>query len=328
MANRDFELGARLGEMVERIVASYDSLPATRHVDRTYLPNREETIELLQLILELLYPGFLGRQHLNKHNVRFHVGDLLPRIGEVAYHQINNCLCYSAESQNPGSLAGRMLDDQAEAITLSFIEDIPHIREMLAADAQAAFDGDPAAMNTDEVVLAYPGLLAISVYRVANSFHVRGVPLMPRIMTEWAHNQTGIDIHPGATIGRSFFIDHGTGVVIGETTEIGNFVKIYQGVTLGALSFPKDDRGRVIRSAKRHPTVRDNVTIYANAIVLGGETVLGKGSVIGGSVFLTSSVPPDSVVTFNPPELRFRNRSGAGPDKPAPDAGALPDYAI
>lgn len=314
--------------MVEHVVASYDTLPATRHVDRQFLPNRAETIELLQLILELLYPGFIGRQNLTRHNVRFHVGDLLPRIGEVAFHQINNCLCYAAEASNPGSLGGGTLDDQAESITLSFIEDIPHIREMLADDTQAAFDGDPAAMNTDEVVLAYPGLLAISVYRVANSFHARGVPLMPRIMTEWAHNQTGIDIHPGATIGRRFFIDHGTGVVIGETTEIGDNVKVYQGVTLGALSFPKDDRGRVIRSAKRHPTVRDNVTIYANAIVLGGETVLGTGSVIGGSVFLTSSVPPDSVVTFNPPELRFRNRSGVGPDKPAPDAGSLPDYVI
>jgi serine O-acetyltransferase len=201
---------------------------------------------------------------------------------------------------------------------------------MLAGDVQAAFDGDPAAVNFDEVILAYPGVLAISVHRLAHRLYELDVPLMPRIMSEWAHLQTGIDIHPGARVGRNFFIDHGTGVVIGETTDIGDNVKVYQGVTLGALSFPKDERGRVIREAKRHPTVEDDVTLYANAIVLGGDTVLGRGSVIGGSVFITTSVPPGSIVTFKPPELRVKPKSGKKVEKPdtKPEPVEMPDYVI
>ncbi|HSW44790.1 MAG TPA: serine acetyltransferase, partial [Phycisphaerae bacterium] len=185
---------------------------------------------------------------------------------------------------------------------------IPAVRDLLAGDVQAAYDGDPASVNTDEVILAYPGLLAVTVYRFAHELHVRGVPLIPRVMTEWAHTLTGTDIHPGAKIGRNFFIDHSTGVVIGETTEIGNSVKLYQGVTLGAMSFAKDERGQLIRGHKRHPTVKDNVTIYANATILGGETVLGEGSVIGGSVFLTGSVPPYAIVSVKSPELKIRTR--------------------
>ena len=215
-------------------------------------------------------------------------------------------------------------------MTLTFLENIPVVREILASDVQAAYDGDPAALNFDEVILAYPGLLAISVHRLAHSLYELDVPLMPRIMSEWAHAETGIDIHPGANIGPNFFIDHGTGVVIGETTDIGNHVKIYQGVTLGALSFPKDERGRLIRGSKRHPTVKDNVTIYANAIILGGETVIGEGSVVGGSVFVTSSVPPHSQVTIKPPELRLRPRSDGKPakSKEPDELETMPDYMI
>ena len=161
------------------------------------------------------------------------------------------------------------------------------MRDELILDVQAAYDGDPAASSLDEVILAYPGMLAVTVHRVAHELHVMGVPLMPRIMSEWAHSRSGADIHPGARIGRSFFIDHATGVVVGETTTIGSNVKLYQGVTLGALSIPRDERGRVIRDTKRHPTVEDGVTVYANATVLGGETVLGADSVVGGSVFVT-----------------------------------------
>ena len=179
---------------------------------------------------------------------------------------------------------------------------------MLSCDVQAAYDGDPAATGADEILLAYPGILAITVYRLAHELHIQGVPLMPRIMTEWAHSVTGADIHPGARIGRSFFIDHATGVVIGETTVIGENVKIYQGVTLGALSFAKDERGRLIRGTKRHPTIENNVVVYANATVLGGETVVGAGTEVGGSVFLTKSVPSDSVVKMKSPELRFRSK--------------------
>jgi serine O-acetyltransferase len=221
-----------------------------------------------------------------------------------------------------GSISGR-----AREVTLKFLERLPAIRAMLAGDVQAGYDGDPAALNTDEVILAYPGVLAVTVYRLAHELHVLSVPLLPRMMTEWSHATTGIDIHPGAKIGRSLFIDHGTGVVIGETAEIGDHVKIYQGVTLGALSIPRDERGRVIRSTKRHPTVKDNVTVYANAIVLGGETVLEENSVIGGSVFLTSSVPAGSTVTINPPELRVRSRNGRPGQAPA-ERVWLPDYQI
>jgi serine O-acetyltransferase len=313
MSSDDTHLGPHLGVWVRNIVASYDADPRTRHIDRVYLPNRGETVRLVRLLMELLYPGLFGRQHLTRHNVAFHVGDLLPRIYATAYQQIYRCMCYFEEERDPDDLHRAACRENARRITSGFIESIPAIRGELAHDVQAAYDGDPAAINFDEIILAYPGLLAISVYRLAHDLTLRNVPFMPRIMTEWAHSRTGIDIHPGASIGRNFFIDHGTGVVIGETTEIGDNVKVYQGVTLGALSFPKDERGRIIRGTKRHPTVRDRVTIYANAIVLGGDTVIGENAVIGGGVFLTSSIPPNSVVTFQPPELRFRNRDDAHP---------------
>jgi serine O-acetyltransferase len=293
-------------------------------------------------LLELLYPGFIGRQHLTEHNVGFHVGDLLPRIGEVTFKQVYLCMCYMAESADPDAHLENTCSDEARRTTMTFLEGIPAIREMLAGDVQASYDGDPAALNMDEVILAYPGILAISVHRLAHALYQLGVPLMPRIMSEWVHLQTGIDIHPGARIGANLFIDHGTGVVIGETTDIGDHVKIYQGVTLGALSFPKDERGRAIREVKRHPTVKDHVTLYANAIVLGGETVIGEKSVIGGSVFLTSSVPPESVVTFQPPELRVKTKNGSGAPKRSSESstdgaiekstdsesGSMPDYMI
>lgn len=330
MISEDFVIGPKLGELVERVVASYFSEPRTQHIDKIYLPDREETIQLVRDLLELLYPGFIGRQHLTRHNVAFHVGDLLPRIGEAAYRQMLMCFRYVAERSNAEGGSVSDAERDARRATLLFLEGIPGVREMLAGDVQASYDGDPAALNCDEVILAYPGLLAISVQRLAHRLYELGVPLMPRIMSEWAHLQTGIDIHPGARIGRNFFIDHGTGVVIGETTDIGDNVKIYQGVTLGALSFPKDERGRVIRGTKRHPTVRDGVTLYANAIVLGGDTVVGENSVIGGSVFVTSSVPPNSLVTFKPPELRVKSRDGAPGPKPQPasPAESMPDYMI
>jgi|CXWL01.1.fsa_nt_gi serine O-acetyltransferase len=347
----DFIIGPKLGELVERIVASYLTDARIHHIDRVYLPNRSEIVQLVRDLLELLYPGFIGRQRLTRHNVSFHVGDLLPRIGESAFRQIYQCICYvnevrGSEAGNGSALDTAAAESRAREVSLGFLEGIPAIREMLAGDVQASYDGDPAALNRDEVILAYPGILAISVQRLAHSLYKLDVPLVPRIMSEWVHSQTGIDIHPGANIGRNFFIDHGTGVVVGETTDIGNNVKLYQGVTLGALSIPKDERGRVIRATKRHPTVRDNVTIYANAIILGGNTVIGEGSTIGGSVFVTSSVPPNSVVTFTPPELRMKTKGestgGAdGRSKPQTPASkqaiepapmripdSLPDYMI
>ncbi len=317
----DFVIGSKLGDLVNRVVASYNADARTQHIGRTYLPARGEIVQLVQDLLELLFPGFVGRQHLTEHNVAFHVGDLLPRIGEAAYRQICMCLSYMDETRDPTQHDQQPTEARARGVTVDYLERIPTIRQVLAGDVQAAFDGDPAALNVDEVILAYPGLLAISVHRLAHPLYELGVPLMPRIMSEWAHNMTGIDIHPGARIGRNFFIDHGTGVVIGETTDIGNHVKIYQGVTLGALSFPKDEAGRIIREAKRHPTVEDHVTIYANATILGGTTVIGAHSAIGGSVFLTTSVPPYSTVTFAPPDPRIRSRD-------AHERRILPDYQI
>ena len=187
------------------------------------------------------------------------------------------------------------------------MEQIPEVRQLLATDVQAAYDGDPACKSLDEVIFCYPGLEAITVYRLAHRLHKLGVPLIPRIMTEWAHSRTGIDIHPGATIGQYFFIDHGTGVVIGETTEIGEWVKLYQGVTLGALSFATDADGNLVRGTKRHPTIEDHVVIYANATVLGGKTVIGHHAVIGSSVWITSSVTPHATVTMEKPRLNVRD---------------------
>lgn len=315
-----FQIGERLPGLVDRMVESYFSDERTRHIDRVYLPSRAEIICVLKLLLELAFPGYYGRQNLNRHNVRYHVGELLPRVGEKLYDQIFQALCYQEEvnSKQPGN-CGDPCSQKPYELTLQFLERIPAIRDLLAGDVQAAYDGDPAAVNTDEVILAYPGLLAIAIYRFAHELFNMGVPLIPRIMTEWAHQMTGVDIHPGARIGRNFFIDHATGVVIGETCDIGNNVKLYQGVTLGALSFPKDERGRLIRGSKRHPTVNDRVTIYANATVLGGETVLGESSMVGASVFLTSSIPDNAMVRMKDPELRVRKMRAPGEEEREPD---------
>jgi serine O-acetyltransferase len=194
----------------------------------------------------------------------------------------------------------------------------PKIRRLLALDVQAAFDGDPAAKSLDEIIFSYPGLEAITVFRIAHELFTMKVPLLPRMMTEYAHGVTGIDIHPGATVGESFFIDHGTGVVIGETTEIGNRVRLYQGVTLGAYRFPKDEEGQLIRDRKRHPTLGDDVTIYSGATILGAEAVIGEGSVVGGNVWLTEAVPPGSVVTIESPKLVYRDKDGKEGGKRAP----------
>jgi len=307
-----FQMGDRLPSLVERIVESYKADARTRHIDRAYLPSRREITDIIELLLELAYPGYYGRQNLTLHNVSFHVGELLPRIGQKLFRQIYHCLCYGEELAGNGRGGPKACDARARELTLQYLEKIPELREIISGDVQAAYDGDPAAVNTDEVILAYPGVLAVTVYRFAHVLHEMGVPLMPRIMTEWAHSMTGVDIHPGAKIGRNFFIDHATGVVIGETTEIGDNVKLYQGVTLGALSFPKDERGRLIRGHKRHPTVEDGVTVYANATVLGGATRLGRNSVVGGSVFLTRSIPPDCYVSLSPPSLRMRPRGQTG----------------
>ena len=302
-------MSADLPGLVAGMLGSYRRDPRAQHLNRRFLPSRDEILTIVKLLLELFYPGYFGRQDLTDENLGFHVGTLLSTLRAKLEEQVETCLCFAEECEGRGDHA---CADEARRVTAAFLERLPAVRDALVLDVQAAYDGDPAASSLDEVILAYPGLLAVTVHRVAHELHVMGVPLMPRIMSEWAHSRSGTDIHPGARIGRSFFIDHATGVVVGETTTIGSNVKLYQGVTLGALSIPKDERGRVIRDTKRHPTVEDGVTIYANATVLGGHTVIGEDSVVGGSVFVTESVPASTRVALRPPEMTVRAKADAG----------------
>ncbi|HTJ81909.1 MAG TPA: serine acetyltransferase, partial [Polyangiaceae bacterium] len=277
-----------------------------------FLPSKDEIIAIVRLFFELLYPGYFGRQDLTDEMLAYHVGALVSTLRDKLAKQIELCLCHAAEC---GDIVASCSDEALRLANL-MLSRVPALRRVLISDAQAAMDGDPAASGLHEIILSYPGFQAVTIFRIAHELHTMGVPLLPRIMTEWAHAQTGADIHPGANIGPSFFIDHATGVVIGETSRIGEFVKLYQGVTLGALSHPKDEQGRVIRGTKRHPTVEDGVTVYANATVLGGATTLGSASVVGGSVFLTKSVPPGSRVAMKSPELNVRTTEPPPADEP------------
>ena len=299
-----------LDSLSQALLQSYLGDPRAQRIAHRYLPSREAIVEILESVLDLMYPGYFGRQDLNRDNLSAHVANSVAALAPKIEHEIEHCLCYGQERDSARDGVGNCAP-RARELTQVFLRRLPEIRGLLVRDVQAAFDGDPAAGDLDEIILAYPGLLAVSVYRIAHALYDLGVPMMARIMTEWAHSKTGCDIHPGAKIGAAFFIDHATGVVIGETTEIGEGVKLYQGVTLGALSFPRDASGAIIRGKKRHPTVENGATLYANATVLGGQTVVGEDSVIGGSVFLTRSVPARSRVSLKEPELRVATRDGA-----------------
>jgi serine O-acetyltransferase len=294
-----------LDKLTQEILDSYAADKRTQRIGERALPSRGRIVEIVGQLRELLFPGYFGAKELTEENVRYHLGNLLVRLEADLADQINHCLCTARGSD--GAAGSDDCGRQAVGTAREFLSRVPKVRAMLAADAQAAFDGDPAAKSIDEVIYCYPGFYAMTVYRVAHELLELGVPLMPRIMTEYAHSVTGADIHPGARIGRSFFIDHSTGVVIGETTRIGDNVKLYQGVTLGAMSFPKDERGRLIKGLQRHPTIEDNVTIYANATILGGETTIGAGAVVGGNTFITESVTAGSTVASETPKLRVRN---------------------
>jgi serine O-acetyltransferase len=304
-----------LEELTEEFLDSYAGDERARRISHRYLPSREAIVEILEGVLDLMYPGYFGRRDLSSENLRAYVAESLAVLAPKLEREMEHCLCYGRERDAARAEAGRPefreCAPRAHELAEIFLGRLPEIRSLLIRDVQAAYDGDPAATNLDEVILAYHGVLAVSVYRIAHALYDLGVPMMARIMTEWAHSKTGADIHPGANIGPAFFIDHATGVVVGETTHIGEGVKLYQGVTLGALSFPRDAAGHIIRGKKRHPTVESGSTLYANATVLGGETVVGADSVIGGSVFLTRSVPPRSRVSLKEPELRVLTRDGA-----------------
>ena len=300
-------LNDHLPTVIENLTDSIVGQKGLQHLNRVYLPNRDRIIEAIGLLRQLMFPGYFGRQGLTSTNIKIRVGELILELAEVLYEQVRFCLRY--RENLAGNITGddrcAVCDREAQRIVKAFFDRLTAVRAMLALDVQAAFDGDPAAKNVDETIYCYPGLFAISVQRLAHELHQLEVPLLPRIITEYAHSQTGIDIHPGAKLGPSLFIDHGTGVVIGETTEIGKNVKIYQGVTLGALA---PAYGQMLRGTKRHPTIEDDVTIYAGATILGGETIIGRGSVIGGNVFITASVEPHNLVTQEPGRLKYRQR--------------------
>jgi serine O-acetyltransferase len=307
----DLRLKESLPELTSRIIDTYESIGKINHLGHCPLPNLSTVIEIVEDLKEVIFPGYRRRQNLHQGNVAFHVGDLIDSLHDKLTQQFARALRHEHDLEHHAACgAGSEIDFEAlgQAKAIQFLATIPRIRELLASDVEAAYNGDPAATNLDEIIFCYPGIEAITVQRLAHELHILRVPIIPRMMTEWAHSRTGIDIHPGAKIGPSFFIDHGTGVVIGETCDIAAHVRIYQGVTLGALSFPRDDNGNIIRGMKRHPTIEERVVIYANATVLGGETVVGAGSEVGASVSLTRSVPPNTVVTVEKPNLRFREK--------------------
>jgi serine O-acetyltransferase len=320
------DLNRRLPTLVQSIAAGVMAEPTMQHLNRVLLPSRDVIIECIKLLRQLVFPCYFGKQALTNENLPFRLGELVIELSDMLYEQVRCCLRYRRNIPGNDSNGEQctQCDQEAAAIVAEFFGRIPAVRRMLAEDVQAAFDGDPAAQSTDETIFCYPGLLSIFVQRMAHEFYRMGVPLLPRIMTEYAHSLTGIDIHPGAQLGRRFFIDHGTGVVIGETTVIGTNVKLYQGVTLGAVA---PQFGQALRGTKRHPTIEDDVTIYAGATILGGETVIGRGALIGGNVFITQSVPPYNRVTAEPPKLKYRERRTT-PAREETEAEMMLDFQI
>jgi len=291
----------KIQNLVGKIAQTYRGDSGINFIDTSNLPVRGEIIQILDLLFEVIFPGHTGKRTVTKSNIKFIVGDILCQIYTELSEQIERAYLYQCKIDKCEECDCRRM---AENVTQHLLTQLPKIRQMLKGDVGAAFDGDPAAKSYEEIVISYPCITAIATYRIAHELYLKQVPLVPRIMSECAHSKTGIDIHPGAKIGKNFFIDHGTGVVIGETTIIGDKVKIYQGTTLGAMSFPKDERGRIIKGGKRHPTIEDNVTIYAEATIL-GDIIIGKNSVIGGNVWIKESVPAGVTVTVAKTDLVY-----------------------
>ena len=279
----------QLKGIVDALVENYDKHRVTSKIDCMTQPSREVIKNIIEDLRKLVFPGFFEQKHLKSDMITYYVGDLVEGISYSLNKQIikayRSCDCDGQDEEK--------IREMANTQCMTFLSRLPSIRVILFTDVEAAYDGDPAAYSKDEIIYSYPGLQAITVYRMAHELFLLNVPVIPRMMTEYAHSKTGIDIHPGATIGKYFFIDHGTGIVIGETTIIGEHVKVYQGVTLGGLS---TSGGQALKGIKRHPTIEDNVTIYSGASILGGDTVIGTGSMIGGNAFVTRSVPPNTRV--------------------------------
>jgi serine O-acetyltransferase len=293
---------AEIPQIVNELVGSCDNEACFDHVDSEPIPSKEAVIDLIHRALRILYPGYFTRTRVDRVNLTYHLGQEVTAFFELLSEQITLAIRHDCLRHNRPCV---QCEEKGQEISVTFLSKLPQLRRILATDVRAAYDGDPAAKGYDEIIFSYPGLMAINIYRIAHVLFTQGVSLIPRIMTEYAHSKTGIDIHPGAHIGESFFIDHGTGIVVGETTEIGNRVRVYQGVTLGALSLPKD-AVEELRYKKRHPTIEDDVIIYAGVTILGGETVIGARSVIGGNVWITESVPPDTKVFMKKPDLVYK----------------------
>jgi len=292
----------QLPDILEKILENCEEKTCHSHIAYEPIPSRESVIEIIERLREILFPGYFAREKTDPVNLRYNLGLSLSALYDMLAEQVirsirHDCFRYGKSCRDCEKLGNE--------VALKLLQSVPEMQKILASDVAAAYEGDPAARSHDEIIFSYPGIFAIWIHRVAHHLYDMDVPFLPRIMSEHAHSLTGIDIHPGAEIGERFVIDHGTGVVIGETALIGNNVRIYQGVTLGALSLPKD-AGEQLRGKKRHPTIADDVIIYSGATILGGDTVIGKGSVIGGNVWITESIPPYTKVLLEPPRLIYR----------------------
>jgi len=297
-------VGLTLDELTDSFIASYACTGGINHIDGKNLPSKQAITEITVDLLRLLFPGFFDEKLLHSSDLHSGTLALLASVAARLESEIGKSLEYNP----PAGLVSSDLREAAHAFTLQFLANLSRVRDLLRTDIEAAYDGDPAALSKDEVIVAYPFVEAIAVQRLAHELYLNEIPLIPRIMTEWAHARTGMDLHPGARIGTHFFVDHCTGTVVGETTEIGNHVKMYQGVGLVAQSLAA---GQALRGLKRHPTIEDRVTIYAGATIMGGGTIVGAGSTIGASVFLTRSVPANSLVTQEAADVKIiQKRSG------------------
>lgn len=293
-----------LAQLTEKLIESYALTGGINHIDGKNLPSKRSVAEITVDLLRLLFPGFFDENLIHSSGLRAETVALLESVADRLGNEINKSLEYHP----PDWLQAADIGQQACLFTLKFLGNLPQIRELLRTDIEAAYEGDPAALSKEEVIVAYPFVEAIAVQRLAHALYLHEIPLIPRIMTEWAHSRTGMDLHPGARIGTHFFVDHCTGTVVGETTVIGNHVKMYQGVGLVAKSLAA---GQALRGQKRHPTIEDRVTIYAGATIMGGDTIIGAGSTIGASVFLTKSVPAHSLVIQEAADVKvIQKKSG------------------
>ncbi len=303
-----------LGKLTERLVTSYERVGGINNIDGKNLPSRRAIALITNDLLRLLFPGYFDEKLLHSSQIKSETTALLREVQQNLETEIAKSLEYNPPSEL--QVNNRQFGPTARQFALEFLESLPRLRELLQTDTEAAYRGDPAALSKEEVLVAYPFIEAIAVQRLAHELYLRKVPLIPRIMTEWAHARTGMDLHPGAKIGSHFFVDHCTGTVVGETTILGNHVKMYQGVGLVAKSL---SAGQLLRGQKRHPTIGDGVTIYAGATIMGGDTIVGEGSTIGANVFLTTSVPPHSLVIQEEAKVRVMSKKDRQPRSAEPE---------